>query len=242
MKDKNYFNDGQPPILLVDDEEHNVSDLMKILDKTSSDLANFSLEIPRLYDYVSSPEDAIDTMLEVQEAGNRYRAIVTDFHMSPINGKDLLRVIFDRVVFALSLDEDEEHVSLSDLEKEVGEIRSFRKLMDYTAVHNEELVDFLENTFGDMGDYKGFLRYWNSAKHPIYKILFAGADKGDYQDSNEFSEEEFMFIKKQEGCEKDIVLQLIAEGVIPMKTITPLFDIKLNPRIPEAERCYREDE
>ena len=115
MSLERYFNDGQPPILIVDDEEDNVARLTNILNKCRGNMQKWGFKLPCFYDYISSPEDAIDRMREVQEAGKRYKAIITDFNLGSINGKDFLRIVFDKSIYALSGQREDMEIDVDEL-------------------------------------------------------------------------------------------------------------------------------
>ena len=183
-------------------------------------------------DFVSCPEEAVLLMKEQQEKGCKYRAIITDFHMAPIDGKDFLRIVFDRFGYALTRDS-----SFRDTRLEELSIKSFEDLEKEFHIANRDVLNFVAENFSDLNDYRKFLRYWNNLEFEILKVIFAGAERGDYTDDREL---ELAYFKKSANSEEAILDLLCSNGVLPPDVYGSFFDYeRFDPNRPKEEKKFK---
>jgi len=133
-------------LLIVDDEEWNVSKLSHLLHMyPGSD---------SFFDLVSSGEDAIQSLLEKMGERVGYQAIITDFNIGDIDGKQILQILSGRI---------DEFVSLDDISS----------LDDIKAIDPE--LHYYIDVFETLERYKRMV----DQNSEIVKIMFSSTLYGD---------------------------------------------------------------
>jgi CheY-like chemotaxis protein len=155
-------------ILIVDDQEHCIDLLMSLLQT--------AVDGRMAIDYVSSSLDVIGVMEDLLKGeGQPYQALITDFNMDGVNGKQLLQVIAGR---------------LEGLNAPV----SVSALHSFADVEDQTLREHVQDNFSDVHQYREFC-----ARHELLvKILFSGEQFGDGSDD---LPDDIPFVLKTTGAE-----------------------------------------
>lgn len=209
-------------ILIVDDEEWNVSKLTELLniytgltteDNTDAidkeidrylegntseidleDLAG-SCESPSQYDYASSVEDALTLLRD----GATYEAVITDFNIGYLNGKQLLKIITGRLTPEFDIDKASKMEDLKAAEPEVYER--------------------IRNVFGTVKAYKSMVE----RNKNIAKVMFSSTLYGDGQQdwvlegAESFQKENH---STDNSIEKQILIHLSEKGVLEPERVS----------------------
>ena len=197
----------KPKILLVDDEEWNISALTEILDRCNGR--------EKVYDYVSSSYEGLQQLYESMKEDVPYNAIIADFNMDDMNGKQLLRALIGCLGYDMPF-------------SEIEDLETFDEVREVAGIE-EEVVDSVEDIFGTFDEYKAFVRYYE--EQDVARILFSGSYHGDNQ-KDPVLNGDVIYIQKDthakalgtyiekrpdEGntiCERDIIAALVTEGVL----------------------------
>ena len=139
------------PILLVDDEYIDVSDLEDVINKAGF-VAGFQENIAVLCE---SCEDAIEYMEQQKEQGHGISALISDNHIgtSDIDGDDFLRILRGRLPYCFSRFEEDAYL-------QARHFRSLNQIEQRVRRKNENISSFILNSFQDYKDYLNFSDYY----------------------------------------------------------------------------------
>ncbi|HGJ66913.1 TPA: hypothetical protein ENS27_16260 [bacterium] len=248
------------PVLMLDDEPDDIGDLELVIDEMGSRMNHDLLEVGarnypyylpesnRVRLYASYPLQAVEIMNELIDEGKRISAIISDVSMageegSSITGDDFLRIINGKPTYCVSGDK-------SDLDIDIYEARSFRDLLEFNGRRidddDDEIFDFLETNWEDIGQYTGFVEYFFGEQAPrIPQIILCGnPKKADYTGL-----EEVIAINKQRtkgsrhACEREVLAVLREFGVFPGQYIDQALNghHRLSPDLPVHVQTFRKN-
>lgn len=168
-------------ILIVDDQEPCIELLMNLLQTAVSGRM--------AVDYVSSSFDVIAVMEDFRKGeGRPYQALITDFNMDGVNGKQLLQVITGRL----------EGLNARAM---ISNLRSF------TDIEDQTLREYVQDNFSGVRQYRAFC-----ARHDLLvKILFSGEQFGDGVDD---LSDDIPFVLKTTDAELHIGEILYEVGIL----------------------------
>ena len=159
------------PILLVDDEWDNIADLEGILTSVQTEMQSghkkYELPYMPLAVYAAHPEQAVREMIRIMESEGNIGAIISDNHLkdSDVDGDDFLRILQGYPGYCASKQE-------VDLDMDIYEYKSFEEFLNSSKM-DENILQFLEYSFGEIGYYQGFKEYFFglSKKNPKLIML-----------------------------------------------------------------------
>lgn len=145
------------PILLLDDEYADISDLEHVL-------ANAAIRAghPRgITVYCESCEEALDIMKYQKRSNKGISAIISDNHIgtSEIDGDDFLRIIRGNLLYCYSGFVDDAYMRAEHF-KDLSELKK------YSGRTNAPLDRFFEENFKDLKNYVDFYRYYYPSHSP----------------------------------------------------------------------------
>jgi hypothetical protein len=143
------------PILLVDDEYSDVSDLEDLINNIGFK-AGHRENLAQLYE---SCEEAIEFMQEQRKLGLGISALISDNHIgtSQIDGDDFLRILNGKLLYCFSKLERDQY-SLAE------HFSSFQDIQRFSNRRNDAILNFMKCSFRDMQDYVSFYRYYYGNK------------------------------------------------------------------------------
>lgn len=186
------------PILILDNEFENVSDLIDLLSDSIRRRGHYG----EFVFYCESAEEASELMIERMKIKRGLSAMIVDNHLYGLDGEDFLRIVNGRVGYCIS--KDRRHLNL-----DLNRFYNFEEL--YRVIgKNNAISDFIEGVFSnDYTLYLEFLKWWNNEERKPLQIMLCGHPS--YVDLAGL--EDVFLIRKQEGCEREILSFLEENGI-----------------------------
>lgn len=152
------------PILVVDDEYADVSDLEDVLNRAGQMIGHPE----NIVTVCESCEEAVEFMGEQMQAGERISALITDNHIgtSNIDGDDFLRILMGKLLYCVSRFEGDSYLS-------VERFRDLKEIESYVNRTNDSVSRFIKKSFDSLRDYTQFSQYYygNSENSPTTVML-----------------------------------------------------------------------
>ncbi len=235
-KDRNEW-----PILMIDDEPLNISDLEDLIDS-----AAYQIDIGiRMREFCASAEQAIFYLIRSMTERRRYSAIITDNHLNSdyedcLDGDEFLQVITGNIGYALSRNKDNLGMSLDG-------IGTFQELLGEAGGNEEDRVYvFLRDNFSGMPNYRDFVDYYfGDGVQRIPLIMLCGSPS---EAALEGLEDRVITIQKQPlrlsgrqvyFCEAEIMRILAEEGVLPADSVQKA--LEMHPRFSSNTRAQERE-
>ena len=229
------------PILMIDNEYENISDLEEILERAAQKAFPDEGECIQ---YAESPEEATEFMKERMQQGRRYSALICDNHYyAGIDGDDFIRLLHGQLGYCHSKDERHLYLKLS-------KFRDLAQITRCTGRENKEVTLFLKENFANLGEYKCFVEYYFGNPEECPKVILYCGNVSEADTSGFYG---VAVVQKgrsgldDENCERNLclseeaVLQILEEeDIFTPEQIAPVVmeHPRISPQLPEKDRVY----
>jgi hypothetical protein len=155
------------PVLIIDNEYENVSDLEELLkDAAGRAFPNNSGET---IIYTESPDDALAIMQDYMSRGRNLSAIICDSHFyEGPRGEDFLRIIMGQLAYCHSR-------CRKHLAADIRRANSFEEVVACAGKEDKMINEFLQEHFETIDKYRAFVEYYfgEMRDNPLV-ILYCG--------------------------------------------------------------------
>lgn len=194
------------PILMLDNEYENISDLQEILESAGRKAFPNAGEITLL---AESAEEALRIMIDQKTNEKSFSGMIFDNHLfGEIDGDDLLRIVHGKIGYCFK-----KNSAYTNLKP--ARFKSFEEIANIATdyKHNDRsqmILDFLEEHFEGIKDYVSFVDYFSQDRNECPQIFFSGSvsridTTGLYG---------VYYIQKCQGCEYKVLDIIRNEGFI----------------------------
>ncbi|MBM3232628.1 hypothetical protein FJZ18_00470 [Candidatus Pacearchaeota archaeon] len=235
------MDDKFDPILMVDNEYENISDLEEVIERA----ANLAFpESGEFTQYTESPVEAMEHLKDIIQLGKRYSAIISDNHFyEGICGDDFIRLIQGQLGYCHSKDERHIHLQLKNF-------RDFKQIIKCTGRENKEITEFLDEHFRNFSEYRKFVDYhFGNPETSPKLILYCGnineADTTGFYGVSVVQKSRSELYREYRGgnhnLSEETVLDILkGEGIFTPEQIFPVLikHPRISPTLPENERIY----
>lgn len=213
-------------ILIVDDEEWNVSHLIGLIERSQP------LEP---VDYASSVSDAVGYLFDSMK--NRpYDALISDYNMDSINGQQFLGLLNNKLIYLLSSEGIDYCIENFVKDKKIRSFSNLVKILREDHIIDNEIKSFFEDHF-TLSKYRALLRY--CTKNTLKKTIFSGSYFKKSQrimGVNYFQKDinldmmdpdiDDKPVKKQHSCESDLLYRLCEQGILDEEKVNDVINGK----------------
>ena len=191
-------------IVIVDDDENDITDVLETL----VGIASRRMKV----DYVSSSYEILSEMKDkIDSTGKPYGALITDFNMDGINGKQLIQVVTGR---------------LHGIDKGV-----VKQIKSFSQVPDKEVRQYLRDNFKNPVEYERF-----RLKHQdIVIILHSGNSYGDSY-NNLPDEIDFVHKNNRDACEQ--IVEILRDKNVLTERDLKIFNNEIQPRSYDFDTDY----
>ncbi len=227
------------PIMIIDDEEENISDLQDVLESAARKA------FPRIdqpVQYVTTAEEAMDNMIQAWKFSKSFSAIICDNHLqeSLIHGETFLRIIQGKLAYTLT--KQEKHLNLN-----LDRFRNFTDLVkcvkqDLSIDSYRRIEEFMAETFTDMRFYQEFVDnyFGQEALYSPKLVMFCGTPST----VDRLGLEDVSFVQKSGSLERHSELKVIdilqESGVFAPDYVQLALEEhpRFSSKTPEKKRMY----
>jgi len=220
------------PILMLDNEYENVSDLEEILEIAGRKAFPDAREITIL---AESAEETIRIMIDKKNSEESFSGLIFDNHLyGEMDGDDLLRIIHGKTGYCFKKNSVYTNLKPSKFKsfKEFANVATDNK----HSSRSQMILDFLEEHFKGIKDYVSFVNYFSQERNEFPQIFLSGSTSridstGLYG---------IYYVQKCQGCEYNVLDIIKNEGIFSPDVIIPAINnhYRLSPVIQQKKKEY----